>query len=84
MAPPPEVQQVEENFIVVNALDTIRAKPRGLDPEKPRYVCKPEYGQVPKYLTAAKLKIQKEKQDREAAEALKIQQVCSLYPERKY
>jgi len=76
MAPPPEIQHVEENFIVVNALDTIRAKPRGVEGEEPRYVCKPEYGQVPKYLTAAKLKIQNEKLARERAEALKIQQVC--------
>ncbi len=76
MSPPPELQQPEPDFIVVNALDTIRAKPRGVEAEEPRFVCKSEYGQVPKYLTAAKLKLQKEKAAREREEALKIQQVC--------
>jgi len=76
MSPPPEVQHASQDFIVVNALDTIRAKPKAVNVEEPRYVCKREYGQIPKYLTEAKLKIQNEKQAKESAEALRIRQVC--------
>jgi hypothetical protein len=75
MNPPAEVQHSDRDFIAVNALETIRAKSRAVDVEEPRYMCKQEYGQIPKYLTEAKLKIRNEKEAKQSAEALQIQQV---------
>eukprot|EP00904_Undaria_pinnatifida_P013898 jgi/Undpi1/9639/HiC_scaffold_27.g12095.m1 len=48
------------NFITTNAVDTILAAPRPLDPPEPNYLEKEDYGKVPKYLQQVKNEISRE------------------------
>ena len=44
------------NFITTNAVDTILAVPRPMDPPEPNYLEKEDYGKVPKYLHQVRAK----------------------------
>ena len=63
------------NFITCNALEVIRARPPPTDVQEYSYVCKPDFGCVPTYLTAARQRLQREKEEQDVAAAEAARQV---------
>lgn len=55
-------RQTKKNYVTENALAVIMAKPGGQTGDKPNYLKKTDYGQVPKYLEKVKGEIAVEKE----------------------
>ena len=66
-----------QDFTKTNALSIINASPPRRE-EPLLWTQKPDFGKVPDYLVQAQRQQSREHAEREAAEALRLQQVCSL------
>ncbi len=75
MSPPPLVRHKPADYIKDNALAVIHQQSQGAPSAPSRSIDKADYGKVPEYLKAAKLKLQQDAAIKQEEQRVQAQQV---------